>query len=143
MAKLTAKAERFCREYLVDYNPQRAAERAGYAPGDAARGNAGRLLKDGRVVRRIEEISQSMMPDMGRKFLLNRLYMVIVDPGTPANVVVTAVEKAAKVQHLYEVEEVSRGEVHVHLESRVTPEDEPPADKHPAESLAQLTEESK
>ena len=141
MAKLTAKAERFCHEYLVDYNPQRAAERSGYALGDAARGNAWRLLKDRRVILRMEAISQAQLPDMGKQFLLNRLYMVIVDPGTPAAVVVTAVEKAAKVQHLYETEAVSSGEVHVHLESRVTPEDEQPADKHPAESLVEPAEE--
>lgn len=105
--KLTAKAERFCREYLVDYSPQRAAERAGYVKGDAARGNAHRLLKDRRVIHRIEEISQATLPDMGRKFLLNRLYMVIVNQDTPPQVVVNAVEKAAKVQHLYERDEAA------------------------------------
>ena len=32
--KLTKKAERFCRECLIDYDPEAAAVRAGYAPAD-------------------------------------------------------------------------------------------------------------
>ena len=83
-----------------------------------------------------------MMPDMGRTFLLNRLYMVIVDPSTPANVVVGAVEKAAKVQHLYERDEAVAGEVHVHLESRVTV-DEGSTPEHSPDAMAKPAKESK
>lgn len=36
MAKLTAKQERFCQEYLKDFNATKAAERAGYSKKTAA-----------------------------------------------------------------------------------------------------------
>lgn len=43
MQKLSAKQERFCREYLVDLNATQAAIRAGYSP-KTARSQGQRLL---------------------------------------------------------------------------------------------------
>jgi phage terminase small subunit len=48
MAKLTPKRERFCREYLIDFNATRAAERAGYSKKSADVEGA-RLLVDVKV----------------------------------------------------------------------------------------------
>ena len=142
MAKLTAKAERFCHEILVDYHPRKAAERSGYVPGDAARGNAHRLLKNRQVIQRISEIKQELLPEMGRRFLLAELWSIIMDQATSARDKIMAIEKAAKVQHLYERDEATPGEVHVHLESRVTA-DEGSTPEHPADAVAEPAEESK
>lgn len=53
--KLTAKQERFCREYLIDRNGTRAAIRAGY--GEAGAGVAAcRMLKKPNVLARVREL---------------------------------------------------------------------------------------
>jgi len=119
MAKLTKKAQRFCYEYLIDFDPQKAAERARYAPGDAARGNAHRLLKDRRVIKEISRIKQDLLPDMSRTWLLAELHEIITDRKTAPQVKTNAIEKAAKIQHMYEKGEVVPGEVHVHLNTHI------------------------
>ncbi len=52
---LTAKQERFCREYLVDMNATQAAKRAGYSPRTANEQGA-RLLANASVKPRIAEL---------------------------------------------------------------------------------------
>ena len=49
---LGGKMERFCEEYIVDYNPMKAALRAGYSAG-SARAHSYQLLKRKDVVERI------------------------------------------------------------------------------------------
>lgn len=52
---LSAKIERFCAEYIVDFNGTRAAIRAGYAEKSAAQ-QASRLLKNDEVSARVREL---------------------------------------------------------------------------------------
>lgn len=54
---LTAKEERFCLEYCIDYNGTAAARRAGYAEKSAAK-SACKLLKEERVLQRVRELQQ-------------------------------------------------------------------------------------
>lgn len=56
MAKLTAKQQRFCDEYLVDLNATQAAIRAGYSPRTAEQA-ASRLLT---IVKVSDEIAREM-----------------------------------------------------------------------------------
>ncbi len=49
------KQEMFCREYIVDFNATKAAERAGYAK-KAAGQQASRLLKDVKIRSRLAEL---------------------------------------------------------------------------------------
>jgi len=143
--KLTAKAERFCRRYPVDYNPELSAVDVGYAK-SGARGNAHRLLRDRRVIERIAQIEQDLLPEMGRKYLLARLYRVMHDPDTPPQVIVNAVEKAAKVQHLYEREDVAPGKVTVNINTDVptqTEDADGSSDRHPTVEVVIPSEESK
>lgn len=56
MAKLTAKQQRFCDEYLIDLNATQAAIRAGYSPKTAEQA-ASRML---RIVKVQDEISREM-----------------------------------------------------------------------------------
>lgn len=56
MAKLTAKQQRFCDEYLIDLNATQAAIRAGYSKRTAA-ASAARLLRNVKVQ---EYIAQRM-----------------------------------------------------------------------------------
>ncbi len=53
--KLTGKEEKFCREYIVDYNGTQAAIRAGYSP-KSARQIASRLLTKDYILSRIHAI---------------------------------------------------------------------------------------
>lgn len=56
MAKLTAKQQRFCDEYLIDLNATQAAIRAGYSPKTACE-QASRLLANVKVQ---DEIAREM-----------------------------------------------------------------------------------
>ena len=56
MAKLTAKQQRFCDEYLIDLNATQAAIRAGYSPNTACE-QASRLLANVKVQ---DEIAREM-----------------------------------------------------------------------------------
>lgn len=54
MAKLTAKQQRFCDEYLIDLNATQAAIRAGYKE-KYAHTNANKLLQNTRIAEYIEK----------------------------------------------------------------------------------------
>ena len=54
---LTAKEERFCLEYTVDYNGTAAAKRAGYTEKSAAK-TASRLLKRSCVMERVRQLQK-------------------------------------------------------------------------------------
>lgn len=53
--KLSAKEERFCLEYIVDYNKTEAAIRAGYKE-KSARTQAWRMLKNATIAARVREL---------------------------------------------------------------------------------------
>lgn len=55
--KLTAKEERFCMEFIVDYNATQAAIRAGYSEKSAGV-TACKLLKKANVSARVREIQE-------------------------------------------------------------------------------------
>lgn len=59
MEELKPKEERFCQEYVIDYNGTQAAIRAKYKPSDAAN-RASRLLKKAEVSARIHELEKEM-----------------------------------------------------------------------------------
>lgn len=54
---LSGKIERFCEEYLVDYNATQAAIRAGYKENSAAN-QGSRLLKNDEVFARVRELQE-------------------------------------------------------------------------------------
>ena len=64
--------ERFCEEYIVEYNPMRAAVRAGYAT-SSARAYSYSLLKKEKVIQRICELQEEYI----RKGLLDNKNRVI------------------------------------------------------------------
>lgn len=69
---LEGKMEKFCEEYIADYNPIRAAIRAGYAP-SSARAYSYSLLKKEKVVSRICELQEEYI----KKGLLDNKNRVI------------------------------------------------------------------
>jgi len=54
--KLTFLQEEFCVQYVIDGNGQRAAERAGAAPGPSAGVRASRWLRQSKIQARIKEL---------------------------------------------------------------------------------------
>lgn len=62
MTKLTRKREKFCREYLVDFNGTRAAIRAGYRK-RTARSMAAQLLTKLNVKARLSELGQKVIKE--------------------------------------------------------------------------------
>ena len=54
---LKPKEERFCLEYIVDYNQTQAAIRAGYAEKSAAKIGC-KLMKDPRILARVKELQK-------------------------------------------------------------------------------------
>lgn len=54
---MTPKQEKFCEEYVKDFNGTQAAIRAGYSP-KTAEATASRLLRNVKVQNRIQEIRQ-------------------------------------------------------------------------------------
>ena len=59
MAELSPKEERFCQEYVLDYNGTKAAIRTGYKESNAA-SQAARLLKKAEVSARVRELQREM-----------------------------------------------------------------------------------
>ena len=59
MAELSPKEERFCQEYVLDYNGTKAAIRTGYKKSNAA-SQATRLLKKAEVSARVRELQREM-----------------------------------------------------------------------------------
>jgi len=57
--KLSCKHERFCHEYLVDYNATQAYIRAGYSPKNAQK-NSWRLMEDDGIHARIRELQKGL-----------------------------------------------------------------------------------
>ncbi len=55
VAKLTAKQQRFCDEYLIDLNATQAAIRAGYKRSEYTDTNANKILENTRVAEEIEK----------------------------------------------------------------------------------------
>jgi len=55
---MTGKQERFCNEYLIDLNVEKAAVRAGYSPGCAAH-HSYLLMRNPRILARIEQLSEA------------------------------------------------------------------------------------
>ena len=62
MAKLTAKQQRFCDEYLIDLNATQAAIRAGYSKKTAAQ-TAARLLTNVKIQEYIAEKEKELIAD--------------------------------------------------------------------------------
>ena len=60
MVELKPKHERFCQEYVIDYNGAQAAIRAGYKE-KSARGQASELLTNPNILARIREIQQEQI----------------------------------------------------------------------------------
>lgn len=54
---ITSKQERFCQEYIVDYNGAQAAVRAGYAA-NSARKTASRMLTNADILARVRELQR-------------------------------------------------------------------------------------
>ena len=57
VGKLSAKEERFCQEYIIDYNATKAAIRAGYKERSAAT-QGSRLLKNDNVTAYVRELQE-------------------------------------------------------------------------------------
>lgn len=55
---MTGKQERFCNEYLIDLNIEKAAVRAGYSPGSAAH-HSYLLMRNPKILARIEQLSEA------------------------------------------------------------------------------------
>ena len=70
--KLSAKEDRFCREYVIDYNGTQAAIRSGYKGSDAAV-RASKLLRKAKVSARIRELQQ----EMAQRLAMSQDYVVI------------------------------------------------------------------
>ena len=60
--KLSGKEERFCQEYIVDYNATKAAIRAGYSERSAATQGC-RLLKNDNVASRVRELQEEYIKE--------------------------------------------------------------------------------
>lgn len=66
MAKLTAKQQRFCDEYLIDLNATQAAIRAGYSPNGINRRTTRMMSNDGikeYIAARMAEKDKSLIAD--------------------------------------------------------------------------------
>lgn len=64
MAAMTAKMDRFCQEYVIDYNGTAAAARAGYSEKRAA-AQASTLLKREDVMARVAELQREQTRRLG------------------------------------------------------------------------------
>lgn len=64
MAAMTVKMDRFCEEYVIDYNGTEAAVRAGYSEKRAA-AQASTLLKREDVMERIAELQKEQAQRLG------------------------------------------------------------------------------
>ena len=57
VSSITSKQERFCQEYIIDYNGAQAAIRAGYAE-NSARKTASRMLTNADILARVRELQR-------------------------------------------------------------------------------------
>ena len=72
MGKLSPKEERFCREYVIDYNGTQAAIRSGYKESDA-RNRACRLLTKADISARVRELQH----EMAQRLALSEDFVII------------------------------------------------------------------
>jgi phage terminase small subunit len=72
MVKLSPKEERFCREYVIDYNGTQAAIRSGYKESDA-RNRACRLLTKADISARVRELQH----EMAQRLALSEDFVII------------------------------------------------------------------
>lgn len=72
MPALRGKHERFCQEYVIDYNGKQAATRAGYE-GDSARQQASRLLTKDEILDRIRELQAEQV----KRLSISQDYVVL------------------------------------------------------------------
>lgn len=63
MAKLNAKQEMFCKEYLIDLNATQAAIRAGYSE-RTARVTASKLLTKANILARVKELKEKRADEL-------------------------------------------------------------------------------
>ena len=70
--ELSPKEERFCQEYVIDYNGTQAAIRSGYKESDAAV-RASKLLRKAKVSARVRDLQQ----EMAQRLALSQDYVVI------------------------------------------------------------------
>lgn len=75
---LTDKQERFCLEYVIDYNATQAAIRSGYSE-ESARQQASRLLTKDDIKARVIELSNATADELGitRRRILTKLWDVV------------------------------------------------------------------
>lgn len=76
-AKLTAKQEAFCQEYLIDSNATQAAIRAGYAE-NSAQEQGSRMLSKSIVFTRVSELRKERMEKLhiNQEWVLQRLVTI-------------------------------------------------------------------
>lgn len=72
MPKLRGKEEKFCLEYVIDYNGTQAAIRAGYKKEDAAN-RAYRLVRKAEIAARVRELEKELAERLG----LSQDYVVL------------------------------------------------------------------
>lgn len=66
MSTLSAKHERFCKEYVIDHNATQAYIRCGYGSKSAGTSCA-RLLKNAKIIARIEELESEVLKKLASK----------------------------------------------------------------------------
>jgi len=69
--KLTPKQERFCREYILDFNATEAARRAGYSP-KTANEQGSQLLRITKVSEFIKSLQDTLNTKIESKYSLSR-----------------------------------------------------------------------
>ncbi len=72
---LTEKQERFCREYLVDYNATQSAIRAGYSP-DTAYSIGHENLKKNEIRERIDELQDNIFANLSEKLIIEQIWKI-------------------------------------------------------------------
>ena len=75
MSELSGKHERFCQEYIVDYNGTQAAIRAGYSKASAKQ-EASRLLKKEKILNRVKELQTEQVKrlSISQDFVVQQLF---------------------------------------------------------------------
>ena len=98
MAKLTAKQQRFCDEYLIDLNATQAAIRAGYKKSEYTDTNANKLLENTRIKEAIDKAMAERSKRTGinqDRVLLELAKMAFVNIDDVVDVNTGAVKKKA------------------------------------------------
>lgn len=132
MAKrLTPLIRRFCHEYVVDFHPESAAKRAGYAP-SSARGRASYNLRQPHVRLYVDELKREIFPNVDRNYVVLRLQEIIENPNVEERTKVQAIDKLNRILHLYTEDEAQPGSTNIYFGGeRVNPDGDKP-EKPPA-----------